>query len=555
MNKLFRALVFLAMALPLIACAQSVTATPSQIPSPSATVTLTLVPTQTATATIEPTPEHVQPTLIPTIDPELLHDLLNKALSIQTVEVNGNSSQRITGWNYGFGTDIWYNYCPEYVWLDPNHILLYPGAGQEYGPEGIWGIHNVVPQPVVLNLRSGTAWLPPVNRSPQPTCNWIFWSQELGILITSEIHNDVSTISTYTYDGQKISSYPGGSLNFSPSKTKILVDGDTLIDLGTGKQIKLNWSLENYDEQVLSGLFWTSDETRIYRCCYFYADLTTGISHRFERSDFHFPNGNHLDSSGLWFQNGFWVQADKYFLVWWQAVDDGDIKYLPMFDPATKLFYDVRELAGIPEDFTSLYTPVSPDGNYVWMEGWNESYLVNLATFETQHYTYTNPYSYTDVDWSLDSKFAWFEIYDPDTKSTEVQILSIADMNMNSLPVIYQSESEHLWHPSDNMVVYPAEDKNALIFLDVSTMSFRELSFPDQDSRYKISNLAWSPNGDKLIFITESHTLWQVDHPALENLEQIIASTDSIGGAQWSPDGKTIAFVNGSDIYIVDTTK
>ena len=226
-----------------------------------------------------------------------------------------------------------------------------------------------------------------------------------------------------------------------------------------------------------------------------------------------------------------------------------------MFDPATKLFYDVREVAGIPEDFTSLYTPVSPDGNYVWMEGWNESYLVNLATFETQHYTYTNPYSYTDVDWSLDSKFAWFEIYDPETKSTEVQILSIADMNMNSLPVIYQSESEHLWHPSDNMVVYPAEDKNALIFLDVSTMSFRELPFPDQDSRYKISNLAWSPNGDKLIFITESHILWQVDHPALENLEQVTTSTDTIGGAQWSPDGKTIAFVNGSDIYIVDTTK
>jgi Tol biopolymer transport system component len=118
-----------------------------------------------------------------------------------------------------------------------------------------------------------------------------------------------------------------------------------------------------------------------------------------------------------------------------------------------------------------------------------------------------------------------------------------------------QSESEHLWHPIDNVVVYPTKDKNTLIFWDAATMSFRELPFKDQNSRYKISNLAWNPNGDKLIFITESHILWQVDYPALENLEQIIASTNTISGAQWSPNGKSISFLNGSDIYIVDTIK
>ena len=139
-------------------------------------------------------------------------------------------------------------------------------------------------------------------------------------------------------------------MDVSPSETKILVTDDTVIDLRTNKKIELNWNLEDYWE-----LYWTSDETRIYRCCYFYADLTTGISHRFEVTDLQDINGNHVRSSVLSFRNGFWVRDDTYFLVWWLAVDDGDIKYLPMFDPATKIFYDVREAAGIPEDFTSLY--------------------------------------------------------------------------------------------------------------------------------------------------------------------------------------------------------
>ena len=189
------------------------------------------------------------------------------------------------------------------------------------------------------------------------------------------------------------------------------------------------------------------------------------------------------------------------------------------------------------------------------MEGWNESYLVNLTTFKSQHYTYTNPYSYTDIDWSSDSKFTWFEIYDPDTKSTEFKILSISDMKLNPLPVTPPSESEHLWHPTNNILVYPAKDKNTLIFLDASTMSVRELPFKDQDSRYKISNLAWSPNGEKITFVTEDSVLWQVDYPTLENLEHIMSSIFAIREVRWSPDSKSIAFINGSDIYIVETGK
>jgi len=551
MKKFFRAIVFLAFCLLLIACEQSVTAAPSPIPSPSATATATLtpVPSQTATVTIEPTPRrtYVQPTLIPTIDPALLPGLLSDALSIQTFDMNGYNARRITGWEYGFGANIWYAYCPSYVWLDTNHLLLYPGAGQEYPPAGmgILGI-NIVPQPVVMNIETGSVWLPPVDISSGLTCNRVFWSRDLGILITPEIHGDTSAVSTYTYDGNKLASYPGKVLDISPSRTKILMKDGTVLDLVANTKIKLNWNLENYDAPVPSvSSYWTSDETRIYRCCYFYADLVNGKSFRFIESDFLDSQGNQLDYAGLWMYRGEWVRDDTFFLVWWSYLDDGDMRYLPMFDPVEKIFYDVREMAGISPDLTCYETDVSPEGKYLWIMCYEVNYLVNLSSFETTIYP---GYTQVDIYWSKDSQFALLANYD--MNENNIEILSVTSKELKPLPVASLPESDILWHPSDDALVYPAKDKNVLIFLDALTMTYRELSFEDQASQSKISNLDWSPNGDKLIFTTEGHILWQVDYPSLENLEQ-----NSIGGGQRSPDGKFISFLNGSDIYIVDTTK
>ncbi|MBK9928140.1 MAG: PD40 domain-containing protein [Anaerolineales bacterium] len=557
MKTYFRTNIVIALCLLIIACRQVSQVTPSAVqPTETKTPfpTTTSIPSATATVLSTPRP-YVFPTLIPTIDPAILPELLGNTFSVQALDVNGYSTQRITGWEHGFGTSIWYNYCPKYIWLDENHILLYPGAGQEPGPEGIWGFTNVVPQPVVLNLKSRTMWLPSVNTSSGSTCNDVYWSPELNILIVSGTYKNEPAVFTYSVDGTKISIYQGKLGGVSPRKTKLLLDNNIIVDLLTNTKIDLNWDLEDYNEPILSRPFWTSDETRIYRCCYFYADLVKGTSHRFQRSDFQDANGNHLDDGGLWFHQGEWVQDNTHFLVHWLAVDDGPVRDQPLFDPATKLFYDLWEEAGISPDLTWRYNKVSPDKSHVWIIGFEESYLVNLTTFEKQHFTHSNPYSYIDMEWSTDSRFTWFEIYDSDTKSTEAKIFSITDMELHPLPIAPPNEAEFLWHPNENLIVYPARDKNALIFWNAKTMSSRELSFKDQDSQYKITNLAWNPDGDKLIFITENHILWQIDYPALENLEQIIASAGTISSALWSPDGKSIAFVSDSDIYIVDTTK
>jgi hypothetical protein len=570
MKSLFKVLVLLVTCFVVVACGQSIVTTSpiatsamTMTPIPSQTiVTATPLPSQTATATVEPTPtENVRPTLIPTIDPDLVPELLSRAFSIQTMQgVNGHKIQQITGWDYGLGGGVfyggmWYALCPGYQWLDTNHILLYPEAGQQvttYG-DGATIVTSVVPQLVVMNLDHRTGWA--LEKATSEICNRVYWSQELKILITDEFEGENSIVSTYTYDGYRLSRYPGSLWDVSPSGTKILISEDTLIDLRTNKTIKLSWSLEDYYEPHLSDLYWTyPKENRVYRCCYFYADIPSGISHRFQRSDFHDADGNHLDKIGLWFHQGEWVRDNKYFLVHWLAVDDGPVRYLPMFDPATKLFYDVWEMAGIPESFTWLYNDVSPDGNHVWIAGWGESYLVDLTTFESLHYPYPeNPYTFPDTDWSADSKFVWFQ--NSGDKATEFQIVSIADKKSIPLPIIPQVDSYHEWHPINSVAVYPSANKDMLIFLDATTMSYRELPFALQKPPYTNAQFAWSPTGKKLALVKDDGSIWQVDYPSLENLEQLIPSLPDVRYLNWSPDGNSISFISGSGVYVVEVNK
>lgn len=417
-----------------------------------------------------------------------------------------------------------------------------PREGYEIPVDAAW-------QPIVVNLETGIFWFPPVNTSSLQGCKRVYWSRDLGVLINSGIYEETPAVFTHTFDGKNLAKYRGKFTQVSPSNEKIIIDHNILIDLRTNSRTTLAWSLEEYEEeQMFSEVFWTADETRLYRCCYFYADLTKGISHRFTESDFLDRQGNPIDYKGLWLYRGEWVQNDSYFLAEWSWGEDGDIRYLPMFDPATRTIFDVRRLAGISNDWTCYQTIISHDGKYVWMVFGNGSYLIDLLTFEARFYAGIN---YLNPRWSIDSQFIWIH----DSDSTIFSLLSISDKALIPLPVSPAPETEHVWHPTDKLVVYPARDKNALIFLDASTMSVQELPFKDQNSRYKISDLAWNPNGDKLIFITEDHILWQVDYPSLENLEQIMASANTIGRAKWSPDGKSISFISGSDIYIVDTVK
>ena len=553
MKKLIWASAFLGLCFLLMACGQGieVASTPMPLTSPTVPPTRTVTPSPHATITIEaaPTQAYVRPTLIPTIDPTLVPDLLKNAFLIQTHEgLNGHDLRQIIGWGYGFRRGI----CGGFYWLDVSHLLLYPTVGQRESM-GFAGV-NVATQAVVINLESGHVWLPRSYATDSYFgCLKTYWSQELGIVIISDISfaqygptDDKDAVFTYTFDGQVLDRYWGKLLDVSPSGTKILVDDDTIIDLRTKEITEFAWYMD-YDQGGSSKLFWSSDESRVYRCCYYFGDIITGKSYSFDFSELREPNGNPAPS--LTFHTyGQWVRNDNYFLIEWSWLDDGDKRFLPMFDPDKKTYYEVREMAGIPDDYQCTETTVSPDGNYVWMAGWGRSYLVNLNTFHALPYPVN---STTDFYWSSDSEFAWLRSSgatgnDP----SQYYVLSISDKVLKPLNINLLFDSHLQWHPTDNMLAYIPEDGQKLELLNAHTLLVQELELPST-----FRNFEWSPTGKHLALIAEDDSLWQVDYPNLENLEQIAPSLHGIREVKWSPDGEFIAFVSGSDIFIVDMVK
>jgi tricorn protease-like protein len=61
--------------------------------------------------------------------------------------------------------------------------------------------------------------------------------------------------------------------------------------------------------------------------------------------------------------------------------------------------------------------------------------------------------------------------------------------------------------------------------------------------------------GDRMVFTATDGSLWKIDYPTLEALEQLTPALPNVTQVNWSPDGNSIAFISGSDIYIVDTIK
>jgi len=495
-----------------------------------------------------PTPDPRIPTLIPTIDPNLVPDLLRKSISIQTLNsANEHNIQRITGWDYGFQQSP----CNSYQWLDSNHLLLRPRTGQGMRPFMDGSTRgDLGSEPIVINLTTGNIWMrPPYSISNYEwDCDAIYWSRELGIIINPENRGSSyashESVSTYTFDGKLIGQYWGKILGVSPKGTKILVDDDTIIDLSTGKITDLAWYI-NYDLELSSKLYWTSDETRVYRCCFYYADLSTGKSYNLEWSDL-----QGVDRKSISFTlrsphiGGQWVRNDTYFFPTWSYMSDaGDPRLI--FSPIEKKYYliELPSTSGInPETMTYTF---SPNGNYVWITGFSYAdgsyynFLVNLTNLESTPYDIPG----NDLFWSPDSKFAWVNLYD----SGGINILSVEKKILEPFPS--QPTSALFWHPTDSILAFLTEKNQALTILNAKDMSIKEWTLPST-----FDNLIWSPDGSHIALIATDGSLWQIDYPNMENLEQLTQPMPA-GNIQWSPDGNSIAFTSGPDIYIVDTIK
>jgi len=240
------------------------------------------------------------------------------------------------------------------------------------------------------------------------------------------------------------------------------------------------------------------------------------------------------------------VRNDTYFLVkwsypWWPG--DPDL----IFSPSEKKYFYIKDTEILP-----LYASydISPDGMYVWISGFLDigsdkpphGSLVNLTTLETTLY---NDIPVNDFVWSPDSKFGWTDGYD----SNNAYMLSVDTKKLLPFPVNPRYDIA-LWHPKDHVLAYMTENDQTLALLNAEDMTIQGRKLPIS------AGFLWSPNGDRLVFISKDRGIWQVDYPTFENFEQLTEPMSStINDILWSPDGNSLAFISGQDIYIVDITK
>ena len=531
MKNLFKINTFLAFFLLLTACGQISEFAPTPISSktavdPTATLTPNIIaPTETGIRPpLIPTPTF-EPTLLPTIESTLISNLLTSSFVVQTLDgMNGYKLHKITGWEYGFRPS---GYCfGPYQWMDQDHLLLFPLTGQDYGMGTMQ-----LSLPVVINYQSEKVWIPTTDGLLSlSSCDRPLWSPTLNLLVTTQKGEAI----IYGTEGDILNRYPGYNISLSPSGTKLMVDS-TWIDLVSGKQV-------DFSAQGIEGLStWSSDENQLYSCCYAYGNVLTGKASTFELGGLRYVGRDY--GEGFTGIKDMWVMDDTYIVSYWDFQSDTEQDIFPLIEPSKQTYKKLQALTDIPDDTSCRLGGVSPNRKLIWANCYQpNNYLVNLETFAADPY----PGNLSLVSWSADSDFALLQDFQTDAPP---QILSIFDKKVKSLPVPARPETA-TWHPMNNTFAYLAEMKQTLVFLDAKAMSVQELTLP-----IAFRTLLWSPTGESMALIAEDYSLWQVDYPKLESLKQLTSPLTNARDMSWSPEGNFLAFVSGTDIYVVETNK
>lgn len=551
MTRLSRTILYLTLSMLLISCSKSINPTKTQLPAPTVVSSPTVVPTSTVkpTATIVP-----YPTIIPTIDPTEISNLLQSALSVQTLDIlNGHKLRRVSGWNNGFENEYWKSDGYKgYEWLDANHLLLFPIVGETQSPN--WTTINA--RAVVLDIDTTKVWLPPSDL-PDPEFRVLRfllprWSPESEVLITAENIGEGNTVkesvATYKSDGTFVARYEGRLIAVSPSGNKILIADDTWIDLSSGKKVKFKWDGGTYTPRWRP--VWSLDENQIYFCCYYYGNAKTGESYAFSEENSIFEGKPISQDESLHHSHGVWLN-DTYVLAQADGFYTGfvnfttfDSNFIPIFDPSARTFLNLGEKANLPKGYNIEYTmlSISPKRDYMWITPQLKSesnligYLVDLKTFQSQ--VYPDEFAWS---WSANGKYA----------TLGLKVLSLSTKELKALPA-----NEHCgaWHPTESIcstVFMDEQKKQTLILQNVQNMSVQRIDLPASPT---FRGTIWSPIGDHIALIAEDGSLWQIDYPNLENLEQLTSPRPDIrnGSLIWSPDGRHLSFFVGMDIYTTD---
>jgi hypothetical protein len=547
MKRYSKFIFYLILSVLLISCGQSVArTTTTPLPIPTSVSASTLIPTSEVTPTITALPS---PSVLPTIDPTELPNLLQSAFSIEVVDVmNGHNLRRISGWDFGYNSSMDNTepyYARRYQWMDSHHLLLLPKTGETHHPN--WTTEQK--RAVVFNLDTGTAWLP--NEQPKEGNRVLDiplprWSPEAEVLISSVIVSDDDFqregVYIFTADGDFVSVYKGKLHGVSPSGNKILVD-DTWIDLKSKKMVDFAWYF-GFDEQIWLPI-WSPDENRVFMCCYFYGNAATGESYNLPNEDTIFE-GKPIDylkslhhSDGEWLNNNYVLaEADGFY-----SSMSGFEDVIPVFDVSSKTYRSLIKVANLPYDPTDVDTryatkDISPKGDYMWIHKvyYPTGFLIDLKTFRSWEYA-------GNLSWVKNGEYAIIDS----------KLLVLSSKELKAMPPDVQCNN---WHPTKGVCLSLTTNEqgtSTLNFLNVQDMSIQKTALPTP----LFNQAIWSRNGEYIILATEDKTLWRIDYPNLENMEQLTHPiTDiHIESIIWSPDGDYLSLVGGKNIYIVDINK
>lgn len=510
---------------------------------PSATATSTASVTLfRATETIPPTPTHSPtpkptvkaglaptPNLKPTIDPTILPSRLMSELKlISEPGINGHSVQRIAGWAYGFTYPAgfygsWFNYPS--TWLDDDHLLLLPVTGEGWGQ----GLYQAT-KPVVLNLKTGASWLPPTD----------MWSSSLQNLVASKDKQIVlydlegNATKSFAVDGFRSYLAPSGQRLFVVSKS-----GGLWLDLKTGQQVPVG------NKRSWNSFSWSPDETRLFDDDLCLTDASVGkiTCMNFELSM--------LGGEGL--STIYWVPGDKVMLDWPSFFEGTPSPDNPgivlLIDPMNRSYQDVRTLAGFDKRTACSIawdTPFPADRNHVWLLCDQKPYLIDLRTFNKQ----VVPTDLEFVSWSPDSKFALTQQLDQNCckKPYRYAVYSLTTTEVYS--VTSGAIFSPTWSTTGSQLAYLAEDRQQLGILDAATQDTVQVALPQP-----VINLYWHPQNHGLVAQADDNSLWWIADPSANRIEQLTAPLPEVRDVKWSPSGDRLAFVSGSDVYVVKVSK
>jgi hypothetical protein len=187
-----------------------------------------------------------------------------------------------------------------------------------------------------------------------------------------------------------------GPLHLAPSGQRLLA-GNQWLDLENGRIVELpEWQVERAH---VPG--WTADETRLFACCFNYADVNTGEGWT-DSAFIQFGGrgswpGEAVFSTNQWLAN-HGLAAETHILFNPIAIfptepesDATGSRFIsPLIDPITPAYDDLLTLSGLADVATGCAVSAPQTGEYIWLSCGSEA---GLMAFPAQEMVWTTEIS------------------------------------------------------------------------------------------------------------------------------------------------------------------